>query len=171
MVFPGVLGAVCLLLAFYSLGMMPVNWTGVALIILAFALFIAEFFTPGFGALFGGGIVSLIIGSLILFQGGSPLFRVDWWLVALVIILIAGFVAFAAIKIAGSYRRQATTGREDLIGKTAVVRQTLHPEGMVFYRGELWAAISNSGKIEPGEEVIISKVDGLTLSVTKKAKE
>ena len=172
MIFPGVLGAICLLLAFYSLGMMPVNWAGVALIILAFGLFIAEFFTPGFGALFGSGVVSFIIGSLILFKGGSsPLFHVDWWLIALVIILVAGFVAFAAFRIAVVYRRQATTGKEDLKGKTAVVRVALDPEGTVLYQGELWAAISNSGKIEPGEEVTIAKIDGLRLTVTKKAKE
>jgi membrane-bound serine protease (ClpP class) len=168
LIFPGIIGAISLLMAFYSLGMLPVNWTGVLLIILAFGLFIAEFFTPGFGMLFGGGVVSFIIGSLILFKGGSPLYQVDWWLIAVLIILIAGFAAFAIFKIVGTYHRQASTGREELIGKTAVVRETLDPEGTVFYLGEFWTAISNSGKIDIGEEVIISKVDGLKLTVTKK---
>jgi membrane-bound serine protease (ClpP class) len=171
LIFPGIIGAISLLLAFYSLGTLPVNWTGVLLIVLAFGLFIAEFFTSGFGLLFGGGLVALVIGSLILFQGGAPLFQVDWWLIILVVALIAAFVAFAALKVAGSYRRQATTGREDLMGKRAVVRQRLDPEGTVFYKGELWNAISDSGIINPGEEVIISQVDGLTLKVTKKTKE
>ncbi|MDD5702498.1 MAG: NfeD family protein, partial [Dehalococcoidales bacterium] len=72
---------------------------------------------------------------------------------------------------AGTHRRQASTGREDLIGKKAVVRQALSPEGTVFYKGELWSAISESGTISPGEEVIITGVDGLTLIVIKKEKE
>jgi membrane-bound serine protease (ClpP class) len=171
LIFPGIIGAISLLLAFYSLGTLPVNWTGVLLIILAFGLFVAEFFTSGFGLLFGGGIVAFVIGSLILFQGGAPVFQIDWWLVILVVIIIAGFVAFAVFKIAGTYRRQATTGKEDLMGKKAVVRQPLNPEGTVFYRGELWTAVSESGKIDSGEEVIISQIDGLKLIVTKKSKE
>jgi membrane-bound serine protease (ClpP class) len=171
MLFPGIIGAICLLLSFYSLGMMPVNWTGVLLIILAFGFFIAEFFTPGFGVLFGGGLVSFIIGSLILFKGGTPVFVIDWWVIALVVIIIGGFVVFAVFRIVASYRHQATTGREDLKGKIVEVRETLNPEGIVFYEGELWRAVSDSGKIEAGEEVVITKVEGLKLTVTKKAKE
>ncbi|MDD5702981.1 MAG: nodulation protein NfeD, partial [Dehalococcoidales bacterium] len=168
LIFPGIIGAISLLLAFYSLGTLPVNWTGVLLIILAFGLFIAEFFTSGFGLLFGGGLVAFIIGSLILFQGGAPVFQIDWWAIFTVIIIVACFVAFAAFKVAGTHRRQASTGREDLMGKKAVVRQSLSPEGTVFYKGELWSAISESGTISPGEEVIITGVDGLTLIVIKK---
>jgi membrane-bound serine protease (ClpP class) len=171
LLFPGIIGAISLLLSFYSLGMMPVNWTGVLLILLAFGLFIAEFFTPGFGMLFGGGVISLIIGSLILFKGGTPVFVIDWWVIALVIILVGGFVAFAVFRIVGTYRRQATTGKEDLKGKSVVVRETLDPEGTIFYEGELWKAVSDSGRIEPGEEVVITKVKGLKLTVTKKTKE
>ena len=169
--FPGIIGAISLLLAFYSLGMMPVNWTGVLLILLAFGLFTAEFFTPGFGILFGGGLISLIIGSLILFKGGAPVFVIDWWVIALVIIVVGGFVVFAVFQIVGSYRRQASTGKEDLLGKTVEVKERLQPEGTVFYEGELWRAISASGNIEPGEEVVITKVTGLKLTVAKKTKE
>jgi membrane-bound serine protease (ClpP class) len=171
LIFPGVIGGICLLLGLYALGTLPVNWAGVLLILLAFVFFVAEFFTSGFGLLLGGGLISLIIGSLILFQGGSPVFRVDWWAIALVVIVIGGFVAFGVFKIVGTYRRQATTGKEDLQGKTAVVREALDPEGLVFYEGELWKAISDSGRIETGEEVIISRSKGLKLSVTKKTKE
>ncbi|MCR4393730.1 MAG: nodulation protein NfeD [Dehalococcoidales bacterium] len=171
LIFPGVIGGISLLLGLYALGMLSVNWTGVLLILLAFIFFIAEFFTPGFGLLFGGGLVSLIVGSLILFQGGSPLFQIDWWVIALVVIIIGGFVAFAVFKIVGTYRKQATTGKEELKGKTAVVRQPLDPEGIVFYEGELWTAISDAGRIEPGEEVMITGIKGLKLLVTKKEKE
>ncbi|MBN1190484.1 MAG: nodulation protein NfeD [Dehalococcoidales bacterium] len=173
LIFPGIIGAISLLMAFYSLGMLPVNWTGVLLILLAFGFFIAEFFTSSFGLLLGGGIVSFIIGSMILFKGGSALYQVqvDWWLIALVVIIVAGFVAFAVFKIVGTYHRQASTGREDLIGKTGTVRKTLDPEGTVFFQGEFWTAISNSGKINTGEEVIITRIDGLKLTVIKKEKE
>lgn len=171
LIFPGVIGAICLLMAFYALGVMSVNWTGVLLIILAFGLFIAEFFTPGFGLLLGGGIVSFIIGSLILFKGGSPVYQIDGWLIAIVIIIIGGLVAFAATRVVNTYRKQATTGREYLIGKTVLVKEKLAPEGMVLFQGELWAAVSESGDIEIGEEVLISKIEGLRLIVNKKGKE
>jgi membrane-bound serine protease (ClpP class) len=173
MIFPGVVGAISLVLSFYSLGMMPVNWAGVVLIILAFGLFIAEVFTSGFGLLFGCGIAAFLVGSIILFKGGfgtMPVYQVDWWLIALVIVIIAGFVVFAVYKIVGTYKRQATTGREDLNGKIAEVRETLNPKGIVFFKGELWKAVSESGIIEAGEEVVISDIDGLILKV-KKIKE
>jgi membrane-bound serine protease (ClpP class) len=141
------------------------------LIILAFGLFIAEFFTPGFGLLFGGGIVSFIIGSLILFKGGSPVYQIDWWLIAVIIIILGGFVAFAATSVVKTYKKHATTGKEDLIGNIALVKEVLAPEGTVLFQGELWAALSESGNIEIGEEVLISRVDGLKLIVTKKGKE
>lgn len=171
LIFPGIIGGVCLLLAFYALGSLPVNWAGVMLILLGFGLFIAELFTPGFGVLFAGGIISLLIGSLMLFRGGSPLFQVDWWLVAVVIILIAGFVAFVIFRVIRTYKRPATTGKEDLKGKTALVNDQLSPEGTVVYQGEIWNAISKSGPVASGEEVTITDLEGLKLSVIKKAKE
>ena len=168
LIFPGIIGAICLLMAFYALGVLSVNWTGVLLIVLAFGLFVAEFFTPGFGLLFGGGVVSFIIGSLILFKGGSPVYQINGWVIAIIVIIIGGFVAFAATRVVKSYRKQATTGREELIGKVALVKEKLIPEGMVLYMGELWEARSESGDIETGEEVAILKVEGLKLIVTKK---
>jgi membrane-bound serine protease (ClpP class) len=167
LVFPGVVGGICLLLAFYSLGLLPVNYAGVLLIILAFGLFIAEVFTASFGVLLAGGIVSLVLGSLILFKGG-PLFRVNPWLIAIVVIIIAGFFVFAIQRVISAHRRQATTGREDLAGKSAVVKKALQPEGMVLFRGELWSAVSESGPVDAGEEVTINRVEGLKLYVSKK---
>ncbi len=171
LIFPGIIGGICLLLAFYALGTLPVNWAGVLLILLGFGLFIAELFTGGFGILFAGGIIAILIGSLILFKGGSPLFHVDWWLVAIVVALIGGFVAFAIFRIVRTYRRPTATGKEGLKGGTAVVRESLSPEGTVFFQGELWNAISSSGTIDSGEEVTITDCEGLKLLVTKKAKE
>lgn len=168
LIFPGVVGAISLLLAFFSLGVLPVNWAGVLLIALAFGLFIGEVLTTTFGLFTAGGVVALVIGSLILFQGASPVFRVDPWLIAGVTIFITGVFAFVINRAIRAHRKQATTGREELAGKRAVARTALNPEGTIFYKGELWSAISDGDNIEPGQEVIITKVDGLTLHVVKK---
>jgi len=96
------------------------------------------------------------------------LFQVSPWLIATVSIIIAGFFAFVISRIIRTHRRQASTGREELIGKTAVVKVTLEPEGTVLFKGERWRAISEEGQAEPGETVIITKVDGLKLYVVKK---
>jgi membrane-bound ClpP family serine protease len=108
------------------------------------------------------------MGSLLLFQGAPQLFQVDWRLIAVVTVIVAvglGFIAWRAVQI---HRRQATTGREELIGKTATVKETLNPQGMVFFKGERWSAISEDGEIQVGEEVIIKRLDGLTLYVIRK---
>jgi membrane-bound serine protease (ClpP class) len=169
LIFPGVTGAIAGLFAFYSLGMLPVNYTGILLIVLAFILFVAEAFTSTFGLLTAGGITSLVIGSLILFKGG-PLFQVDIWLIVLVAVCFAAFLAFVINRVVVAHRRQATTGREELPGKVAVVRTALDPEGTVLHEGELWKAILDQGRAEPKEEVIIERFDGLKLYVTKKNK-
>ena len=168
LIFPGVIGAISLLLAFFSLGVLPVNWAGVLLIALAFGLFIGEVLTTSFGLFTMGGVTALVIGSLILFKGGSPLFRVDPWLIVIVTVMIAAAFAFIINRAIRAHRKQASTGREELIGKRAVVKVALDPEGTIFYKGERWSAISDQGRLEPGEEVIITSVDGLTLHVTKK---
>jgi len=168
LIFPGVVGAISLLLAFFSLGILPVNWAGVLLIALAFGLFIGEVLTTTFGLFTAGGVVSLVIGSLILFKGASPIFRVDPWLIAGVTISIAAVFAFVVNRAIRAHRKQAATGREELMGKRALVKVALDPEGTVFYKGERWAAISDKGRIEPGEEVIITAVDGLILHVVRK---
>jgi len=167
-IFPGILGAISLLLAFYSLGVLDANLGGILLIVLAFGLFISELFTHSFGLLTAGGITSLVLGSFMLFKGGAPPFRVDTWLIAIVTIFITAFFVFAVSRIIQAHRRQATTGREELVGKTAAVKVALDPEGMVLFKGELWTAVSEKGRVKPGEEVIVIRVEGLKLYVTKK---
>jgi len=166
--FPGITGAICLLLAFYALNVLDAFWGGILLIILAFGLFVGEALTATFGLFTAGGIAALILGSLILFPGQPAMFQVDPWLIAIVVILVTGIVAFVMQRVIQAHRRQAKTGREELIGKTAVVKQDLDPEGLVFFKGERWAAVADKGRIKAGEEVIITKVDGLILQVTKK---
>ncbi len=102
---------------------------------------------------------------------GIALTTGDRWLITLLILLVGGFTALAVYLILRTYRRQATTGKEDLRGKTAVVKETLDPQGTVIYLGDLWTAVSVSGRVETGEEVLITEVQGLKLIVKKKTKE
>ena len=88
--------------------------------------------------------------------------------IIVIAICVAGFLAFVVQRVVRAHQRQASAGREELVGKTAVVKVALEPEGMVLFKGERWAAISEKGKVKPGEEVIITKVDGLKLWVVKK---
>jgi len=169
LIFPGVAGAIAGLLSFYALGMLPVNYAGILLMALALALFIAEAFTPTFGLLTAGGITSLVTGSLILFKGG-PLFQVNIGLIIGIALLFAAFLVFVISRIVAAHKRQATTGREDLVGKSVSVRTPLDPEGKVLFEGELWTAVIDSGSAEPGEVVVIKGFDGLKLFVTKKDK-
>ncbi len=166
--FPGIMGAISLLMAFYSLGVLDAYWGGILLILLAFGLFIGEVLTTTFGLFTAGGVAALVLGSLILFPGGGPLFQVNPWLIATVVICIATFFAFVIQRVVRAHRHQASTGREELVGKTAVVTAALEPEGTVLFKGERWTAVSEKGRVKPGEAVIITRVDGLKLYVTKK---
>ena len=103
-----------------------------------------------------------------MFQIDPSWFQVDPWLLVLVVIGIAAFLAVAIIWGIRAHRRQVSAGREELVGRTAEVEIALEPKGVVFVEGERWTAISEKGQVEPGEEVIITKVDGLKLWVTKK---
>lgn len=170
LIFPGVFGAIALLLSLFSLGTLPVNLAGILLIVLAFGLFIAEAFTASFGLFTAGGVTSLVIGSLILFKGG-PLFSINPWLIATVVTVITLFFIFIIYKIIAARRKPAFTGSEEIVGGTATVKKTLNPTGIVLFRGENWTATSESGTIEPNEEVIITRYENLKLRVTRKNKE
>ena len=107
----------------------------------------------------------------ILSPGRCPLFQlgpIDPWLIAIIAIAIAVFLAFTIIWGIRAHRQQILAGREELIGKIAEAKTVMKPKGTVFIQGERWTAISEKGRVEPGEEVIITKVDGLKLWVTKK---
>lgn len=103
-----------------------------------------------------------------MFQINPAWFQVDPWQIAIVVIGIIAFLAVAVIWGIRAHRHQASAGREDLIGKSAEVKIALEPKGIVFIQGERWTAVSEKGRVEPGEEVIITKVDSLKLWVTKK---
>jgi membrane-bound serine protease (ClpP class) len=170
LIIPGVVGGICLILALYSLGNLPVNIAGILLVAGAFGLFIAEVFTATFGLFTAGGITALVLGSLILFKGG-PLFQVSPWLVGTIAFVLAVAIVFIITRVVASHRRQPSTGREELIGKTAVVKAPLAPEGMVLYKGERWTAVSEEGPIGLNEPVVIDRVDSLKLYVRRPKKE
>ena len=170
MVFPGVVGGISLFLAFYSLGVLNAYWGGIALILLAVGLFIAEYFTTSFGLLTAGGIASLVMGSLILFSY-SPGIEVDKRLIAGVTVGVTAFAIFVVGAIIRGQRRRKATGAEGMIGTMAIAKTPLDPTGTVFAQGELWTAASEGGRVAPGEEVIITKVEELKLWVAKKSKE
>jgi len=168
LIFPGVVGGICLFLAFYSLGVLNAYWAGLLLILLAFGLFVTEIFVPAYGILTAGGIVSLVIGSLILFSESEASMQFDKSLIVFVAIFLAGFVAFLVWAAVRGQKRKVTTGREGMIGQVAEVKTALQPKGMVLVEGELWKAELDEGQAQPGEEVKIQKVDNLRLFVTKK---
>ena len=168
MFFPGSVGAISLLIAFYSLGTLNAYWAGILLIILAFGLFVAEIFTPTFGILTAGGITSLVIGSLVLFSNNPPALAINPGLIAAVVVIFAAFLVLVIGAVVRGQRRRATTGIEGLVGKTVVVKTELNPKGTVLAEGELWSATLDEGKAGPGEEVMVSKVEDLKLLVTRK---
>ncbi|HFB07060.1 MAG TPA: nodulation protein NfeD [Chloroflexi bacterium] len=170
LIFPGVAGGISLLLAFYSLGVLNAYWGGIALILLAVGLFIAEYFTTSFGLLTAGGVIALVAGSLILFSH-SPGIEVNRGLIAGVTAGITAFAVFVIGAIIRGQRRRKVTGTEGMIGTIAIAKTPLAPTGTVLAQGELWTASSEGDTVAPGEEVIITKVEGLKLWVTKKLKE
>ena len=167
LIFPGVAGGIAAILAFYSLGNLPVDIAGILLVVAAFGLFIAEAFTSSFGLLTGGGVVALVLGSLIMFKGG-PLFQVNPWLIGILAAVFVAISAFVVNWVIISRRQPVSTGREELVGMTAEVKTALDPEGTVLFKGELWAAVSEGGRVEPGESVVVDRVERLKLYVSKK---
>ena len=113
-----------------------------------------------------GGIASLTVGSMILM--GNPLFQINPGVIAGVVIVATVFVVFVIGAIVRTHRRRQQTGREAMVGMVAVAKTKLDPTGTVFVHGERWQATVDEGKVEPGEEVVITEVDGLRLRVTRK---
>jgi membrane-bound serine protease (ClpP class) len=163
----GIIGAICLILAFYALGVLPVNYAGLIFIGLAFVLFFVDVMAATHGALTVGGIVSLVAGALILFN--SPLYRVSIAAVAGVAVATGLFFAFALTKVIQAHRKPAVTGREGLVGHRAQVRTALDPQGMVFVQGELWGATAEDPPIPEGEWVEVVAMEGFRLRVRRAA--
>jgi len=169
-IFPGVVGVISLILAFYSLHTLPVNYAGIGLIVFAVVLFLLEIKIVSHGLLTVGGVVSLGVGSVMLFERNSLLdaVEVSWEVIGvalLVSVLFFGFVVGMGMR---AQRRKPTTGAEGLVGEEGVAIGDLSPDGRVKVHGELWNAGSASGEIRSGEGVVVEKTENLRLIVRRK---
>ncbi|NOZ69097.1 MAG: nodulation protein NfeD [Deferribacteres bacterium] len=166
-IFPGVIGAtISLILAFYSFQTLPVNYAGLMLIILGIILFILEIKVTSYGLLTVGGLVSLLIGSIMLFDSPLPFLKVSLNVILPAVILTTLFFSLTIFLVIRAYRRKPVTGVEGLIGLEGEARTDIHREGLVFVHGELWKAWSDE-PIKAGERVVVEKVDNLKLKVRK----
>ena len=164
----GIIGAILLLIGLYGIGQLPVNYAGLALIVLAFALFVAELFTHSFGALTTAGVVAFIAGGLILFNTNEYAYNIPLPSIIGIPLAIAAIFGLGIRKVIQVRRTQPTTGQEGLVGAIGMVKIPLDPSGKVFVWGERWEATSEDGQPIPvGEEVEVTEVRGFRLKVRK----
>jgi membrane-bound serine protease (ClpP class) len=163
-VLPGVVGAIALLLAFFGLSLLAVNYAGAALILLGVGLFVAELKAGGHGALALAGAVSLVIGSLLLWSSPEPELRVSLeWITAVTVLTLAAMSTLLAVAMKVR-RRPVQTGVEGLVREQGVARSQLAPRGKVFVHGELWDAVAEQ-PVQAGEAVEVVAVRDMTLAV------
>ena len=167
-IFPGVAGAICLILAFYALHTLPINYAGLMLIILGISLFIAEAFITSHGILGVGGTIAMLLGSLMLIDSSSPALQISWVVIVPAVALSALLFIITVTVAVRVYREKPDTGKEGLINSQALAKTDIHAEGQVFMRGEYWSAWSDE-PIQKGEKVTIVAVEGLKLKVKKSA--
>ncbi len=165
-IFPGVIGGISLILAFYSFETLPVNYAGLLLIALAVILFITEIKVASYGILSIGGVISLTIGSIMLFEDVG----VSLKLMMPTIVLVGGFFVVVAGLAFRAYRARPKGGTDGLLGEVGIVKERIDHEGLVFVHGEYWRAKAKE-KLEPGEEVEVVGVKGLVLRVKKAANQ
>jgi membrane-bound serine protease (ClpP class) len=165
-IFPGVAGAICLILAFYALQTLPINYAGLMLIVLGIALFILEAFITSHGVLGVGGTVAMLLGSMMLIDSPVPALRISW-VVIIPVVAASALLFIVTLTVAiRAQRSKVDTGREGLIGLVAQARTDIGDDGQVFVRGEYWNARSDE-PVKKGEKVSVVAVEGLRLLVKK----
>lgn len=164
MVLPGVAGAISLLLALFAFQVLPINYAGLALMLLGIAFIIGEVFLPSFGALGIGGVVAFAIGSVILLDTDVPGYGIAWPLIAVFTLLSAGFFFLVASMALKARDRPVVSGREQLIGMRAEVIDAFDQAGRVRVHGEIWEA-RTAVPVARGQQVRVTGIDGLTLTV------
>jgi membrane-bound serine protease (ClpP class) len=165
-ILPGVVGGIFLILAFYSLQMLPVSFAGLALILFAIILFIAEIKVVSHGLLAVGGVISLLLGSLMLIESPAEYMRVSLTVIIPAVLVSAAFFGFAVTMAVKARLSKPTTGMEGLVGETGIATTGISPEGKVSIHGEFWNVISDQN-IERGEKVQVFGVANLKLKVKK----
>jgi membrane-bound serine protease (ClpP class) len=167
---PGIIGGISLVLAFVSLGSLPVNWGGVALVVLSVVLFLIDVKVNSI-VLTVGGLVTFVFGALLLFAQVTPrsptlpAVRVSPYVIGALAATLVGFFAFALSAVVRSHRHPVVSGREGMMGATGVARSDLDPTGLVHVRGEMWTAVAQGEAIREGEIVRVIGVEGLRLKV------
>ena len=166
LILPGVVGSICLILGFFALSVLPIDYAGLALLLLALVLFVAETQVPSFGILTLGGAVSLALGLTMMADEMDPTLRPNpWWAIATagLVALVAGAASLQTIRSRG---QKPVTGREGLVGAQGVVHKTISPvaAGSVRIHGETWRAESEH-EIQPGSAIEVISLEGLTLQV------
>jgi membrane-bound serine protease (ClpP class) len=164
---PGVVGIICLLLAAYALQVLPVNYAGLALIIVGVALMIAEAFAPSFGALGLGGIAAFVFGSIMMFDSGIPGFGISVTFVVGLAILFAALIIWLIGYLLKLRKRGAVSGKGSIIGGTGTAMDDFSGEGMIWLEGESWHARSQE-PIRKDQRVVVVAMDGLMLDVIPK---
>ncbi|MCL5882900.1 MAG: nodulation protein NfeD [Actinobacteria bacterium] len=162
----GVSGTIALMLSFYALYMLPVNFAGVVLVVVGMIMLAAELFLPSHGALSVGGVASLILGSFFLFDSSAPFLRVSWPVNVALALFALVFFAVIARKVMQARRLPKRSSQQAMIGEIGTTRSRLDPLGQIFVRGEIWSAEAPEGEIiEKGVEVEVTDVRGLMLKV------
>ncbi|TMA94644.1 MAG: nodulation protein NfeD [Deltaproteobacteria bacterium] len=169
-IFPGVAGAICLLLAFASLQLLPINYAGLGLIILGIGLLIGEAFAPSFGVLGVGGIISLALGSFFLFDTEGSDLIVDRSIIVTAVATLGSFVLAVSYLVFRSQKSKPALGMEGLIGEIGEVRGKLIPSGKIFVHGEYWNARADS-EIDVGEKVEVVGYEGMSLKVRRSSQD
>lgn len=166
-IFPGVVGGICLVLAFYSFQTLPVNYAGLLLIIIGLILFILEVKVISYGMLTIGGIISIVLGSLMLFESPLPFLKLSLTVIIPAAIVTAMFFVLTFRLAYRAYKRKPVTGVEGLVGLEGVAKTDITPEGgMVIVHGEYWSAYSDN-VIHKDERVIVEGVEGLKVKVRR----
>jgi membrane-bound serine protease (ClpP class) len=166
-ILPGVVGGISLILAFFAFQSLPINFAGLLLILFGIVLLVAEIKIVSHGVLAIGGITSMALGSLMLFDATEIGFRVSWTVIAPTVGLTAGLFLFVLAYGVRALARRPMLGASGLIGETGVARGALAPDGQVAVHGELWRAIATGAPVDDGASVRVVGVDGLTLTVVR----
>jgi membrane-bound serine protease (ClpP class) len=163
---PGTIGIICLLLAGYALQILPVNYAGLALLLVGIALMVAEALSPSFGILGVGGIVAFVMGGIMLFDTDVDAFRLGWPVLLGFALATAGFIIVTIGMALRMRNRDAITGVETIIGQHGEVLEAIAEEGMVRVGGEIWRARTEQA-LAAGDPVRVTAVSGLLLHVEK----
>ncbi|PYM80399.1 MAG: serine protease [Candidatus Rokuibacteriota bacterium] len=168
-ILPGVVGGISLILAFFAFQSLPISYAGLLLILFGVVLLIAEVKITSHGVLAVGGVVAMLLGSLMLFDTSMAELRVSWWVIVPTVVVTAAVFVVALAAGLRALARRPIMGAAGMVGGTGVARSALDPAGDVLVQGELWRAVAEGGPINIGEAVRITAVDGLTLKVVKAA--